>query len=186
MPVHPPLLYLRDDGLRLVLRGLKATHIDRLSVPLLCPETLLLSAQIIPYHLIGCAENISLRAVVLLKLHHLRPRKLRLKVQDIIDIGPAKFIDRLVIIPHHTEIFILSCKQRDEPELRRIRVLILIDHNIAKALLILHEHLGAVLKELHRLHDEIIKIQCVVSAKIILIAEIALRDLLLHIATSLL
>ena len=58
------------------------------------------------------------------------------KVQDIINIRTAELIDRLVIITNDTQVLILSCKNTDQFKLCRIRILILVHHNIAKTFLI--------------------------------------------------
>ena len=58
------------------------------------------------------------------------------KVQDIINIRTAELIDRLVVITNDTQVLILSRKNTDQFKLCRIRILILVHHNIAKAFLI--------------------------------------------------
>ena len=58
------------------------------------------------------------------------------KVQDIINIRTAELIDRLVIITNDTQVLILSGKNTDQFKLCRIRILLLVHHNIAEAFLI--------------------------------------------------
>ena len=58
------------------------------------------------------------------------------KVQAIINIRTADLIDSLVIITNDTQVLILSRKNTDQLKLCRLRILILVHHNIAEAFLI--------------------------------------------------
>ena len=95
-----------------------------------------------------------------------------LKIQNIADIRSTKLVDRLVIISHHAQIPILSGKQSYKLELHCIRILILIDHNIAKPLLIILQHIRLRLQKLNRLHQQIIKIQCIIRLQLCLILTV--------------
>ena len=102
------------------------------------------------------------RTIILLQLDRPCIWKHALKIQDISDIRPPEFINRLVIISHHTQILIFGGKQADQPKLRRICILVFIHHNILKTLLICVQNIRIHLKQFHRLDNQIIKIQCVV------------------------
>ena len=102
-----------------------------------------------------------------------------LKIQNIFDICPAEFVNRLVIISYHAEISIFLCQNPNQLKLHRIRILILIYHNIAEPLLIIIKYLRLCLKQLYCLHEKIIKIQCIVCPQSFFIFFIYLCDLLL-------
>ena len=81
------------------------------------------------------------------------------------NVRAAKFVNRLVVVADHAEIPVFFCEQLDETELHAVCVLVLIHHDIAKALLIVGEHIGIRLEELHRFEQEVVKIQRVVLPK---------------------
>ena len=58
------------------------------------------------------------------------------KVQNVVDIRAAELINRLVIITDHAKVLVLACQRAHQFELRRIRILVLIHHDVAEALLI--------------------------------------------------
>ena len=81
------------------------------------------------------------------------------------NVRAAEFVNRLVIVADHAEIPVLFCEQLNQAELHAVCVLVLIHHDIAKALLIVGEHIGIRLEELHRFEQEVVKIQRVVLPK---------------------
>ncbi len=103
---------------------------------ILRPQFLRLPAHVIGNHKVCRIQDILRRTVILLQLNHSRIRVNFLKIQDILDVGPTKFINRLVIIPHHAQIPVFFCQQADKFKLRRIGILILVDHYIFETLLV--------------------------------------------------
>ena len=105
------------------------------------PERLALSALVVADHGVGGVQNALGGAVILLQPHHLRLGIHLLKIQDIADIRPPEFVDGLIVIPHHTEISAAGCKQPHQLKLRRVRVLILVHHDIGKTVLVILQNL---------------------------------------------
>ncbi len=99
-----------------------------------------------------------------------------LKIQDIPDIGPAEFVNGLVIISYHAQVLIFGSQQPDKVKLRRVRVLILVHHNIPEPLLVIIQHFLIGLEQLHGFHNQVIKIQRIVSAQHLLIFRIYIRN----------
>ena len=135
---------------------------DLFSGRLIGPQRLLFSSDIVCDHAVRRIQNILRTAVILLQLNDLRVRKILLKIEDISDIRTPKFVDRLIIVTDHTQIAVFARQQTDQFKLRRIRVLILVHHDIFEPFLIIVEHLHIRLEQLHRLHDEVIKIHRVI------------------------
>ena len=84
----------------------------------------------------------------------------------------------LIIITDHTEISVFARQQTHQLELHGICILILIHHNITKPLLIILQHIRLSLKQLHRLHEQVVKIQCIIGMHLLFILLIYLGDLL--------
>ena len=68
------------------------------------------------------------------------------RFQNITDICPTEFINRLIIISDYTQILIPGSKQTYQLKLHPVRILILIYHNIAESLLIIFQHIALCLE----------------------------------------
>ena len=181
------LLFLPDimrDILGFLIGRIKLAEGNLFSVRIFGPEALFLAGRIVSDHGIGRIQNALCGAVVLLQFDHARIRKMVFKIQNVIDVRAAEFVDRLVVIPHHTKVLILRCQKPDQFELRGIRVLILIHHDVAEFLLIVIKHLFVQLKKLHGEPDQIIKIQRVALFQRVLIFPVNPGDPLFLIVIS--
>ena len=82
------------------------------------------------------------RAVILLEPDDLRRREILLEAQDVADLGAPPAVDRLVVVADAAEIA-MALRQQPQPQiLRDVGVLILVDQDVAEALLILGEDVG--------------------------------------------
>ena len=52
-----------------------------------------------------------------------------LEVQDVVDVGAAKAVDRLVVIADHAHVSLLAGEQLEQPVLGMVRVLVLVDED---------------------------------------------------------
>ena len=146
-----------------------------LSFSLIGPQPLVLSGRIVPDHRVRRIQNRLRGAVILLQLDHLRLRKYLFKIQDIADIRPSELINRLIVVADHAEISVLLRQEPYQLKLSRIGVLIFIHADITKTLLIAVEHIRIHPEQLHRFHDQIVKIQRIVLFQRILILPVSLR-----------
>ena len=90
----------------------------------------------------GGAEDVRRRAVILLEPDDLRAGEILLEAQDVADLGAAPGIDRLVVVADAAEILV-ELRQQPQPEiLRDVGVLILVDQDVAEAVLIVGEDVG--------------------------------------------
>ena len=80
------------------------------------------------------------------------------KIQDVLNVRTAEFINGLVIVANHAQVTVLGCQQMDQFELYCIRILILVYHNITETLLIIFQYIFLRLEKLHRLKQQIVKI----------------------------
>ena len=133
------------------------------------PKLFLLAAAVVLNDFICRVKNILRRTVVALKLHHARIRKDLFKIQDIADVGAAELIYALVIVADDAEVLITARKEAHEAELRRICILVFVDHQIPETLLIILQHLGVRLKKLYGLNDQVVEIHGVIFFQAVLI-----------------
>ena len=88
------------------------------------------------------AEDMPGRAIIAFEPDDFRARKIGLEAQDVIDLGAAPAIDRLIVVADATEI-LAPLREQPQPQiLGRVGVLIFIDEHIAEAFLIMLQDLG--------------------------------------------
>ena len=158
-----PLAHLGVDGACHVFpffkRSGKHPEVNGLAVSVGRPEGLALSPRVVPDHLIGRGENVLGGTVILLQPDHPGVWKDLFKIQDVGDVGPPKFIDGLVIVSYHEEVPVFPGQHAHQLELDRIGILVFVHHDKAKPLLVVFQDLRAGGKQLHRLHEQIVKVQ---------------------------
>ena len=161
-----------------IISGIKLAELNLLSFSIICPKLLVLSTHIVADHCICSIQDIACRTIILLQFDDCRIGKFLFKIQNIFNIGSPEFINGLIIITDHTEISVFARQQTHQLELHGICILILIHHNITKPLLIILQHIRLSLKQLHRLHEQVVKIQCIIGMHLLFILLIYLGDLL--------
>ena len=98
------------------------------------------------------------RAVVPLEPDDLGAGEVGLEAQDVVHLGPAPAIDRLVVVADAADIAV-ALRQQPEPEiLRDVRVLVLVDQHVAETLLIFFEHVLVLLEQPQILQQQIAEI----------------------------
>ncbi len=83
-------------------------------------------------HRVGGREDRLGRAVVLLELDDLGLGEVALEVEDVADVGIAEPVDRLVLVAHDHQIAVLGGEQLQQPVLGPVRVLVLVDQDLAE------------------------------------------------------
>ena len=99
-----------------------------------------------------------------------------LKVQDIAHIRAAPPVNRLIRVADHAQIFILGGKQIRQHVLRNVGVLILVNRNVAKPLLILIQHGGIFAEKFHGRKNQVVEVERVIFLQLFLIQLVNLRD----------
>ena len=98
------------------------------------------------------------------------------EIQDIIDIGTTETINGLVIIADNTDIVLRRNQKRQQFVLRRIRVLIFIDHDILDFFLQFCLNIRMFLQKLNRITDKVIKVHCICVFQVFLIFFVKVRN----------
>ena len=120
-------------------------------------------------HRVRGIQHVLCRAVILLQFHNLSILVDALEIQYIADIRTSEFIYGLIIITDYAEIPVFVRQQPYKLELCHVRVLILVDHDVAETLLVILEYLLMRVEQLDSLHEQIVKIECVVAVKLPLV-----------------
>ena len=90
----------------------------------------------------GGGEDVAGRAVVALQPDHLGAGKILLEAQDVVDLGAAPAVDRLVVVADAADVG-RALRQQPQPQvLRDVGVLVLVDQHVAEAALVVGEHVG--------------------------------------------
>ena len=100
-----------------------------------------------------------------------------LKVQDVGDVGAAPAVNGLVIVAYDHEVLVLGGQQVSDLVLDVVGVLVLVDANVAEALLVLFEHLGAGAQQLKRAHEQVVEVHRIGGAQAALQLQVDLRGL---------
>ena len=139
--------------------------LDLLAIALGRKQALVLALRVVAHHGVGGAQDVTRRAIVLLQLDGLAVFKVLLKVQDVGDVGATPAVNGLVIVAHDHEVLVLSGQQVGDFVLNVVGVLILVDANVAEALLVLIEHLGTGAQQLERAHEQVVKVHRIGGAQ---------------------
>ncbi len=136
-------LDLVADPARLLLAVPKPAQHDPLALVEHRPQRLAETALILGDERRSGGEDVRRRAVVLLEADDLRPGEIALEAQDVADLGAAPGVDRLIVVADAAEIA-MPLRQQPQPQiLRDIGVLVLVDQDVAEAMLIVREDVGA-------------------------------------------
>ena len=98
------------------------------------------------------------RAVVALEPDHLGAGKILLEAQDVVDLGAAPAIDRLVVVADAADVAVALGQQPQPQILRDIGVLIFVDQHVFEAALIVLQHVGILLEDAQDLEQQIAEI----------------------------
>ena len=145
-------------------RAFVGCFVDRNGVALTVgrPEPLAFSSQIVGNHRIGCIQNGLGRTVILLQPDGSGTPVLLFKVQDILDGSTTETVNTLVVVTHHTDIFVAACQQAGQQVLHMVGILILVHQDIAEFPLVILPHILVFQKQFDSHIDDVIKIQGVV------------------------
>ncbi len=150
---------LVHDERRLVVLVFCVVAGDELATDLLGPEVLRPARRVVGDHRVGGVENALTRPVVLLHHDDRRFREHLLELQEIPKIGPAKFVDRLILVTDHHHVAVLLGEHPHELPLRDVGVLELVDQHVTEARAPPLPRLAVVAEQVHRLHQQVVEVE---------------------------
>ena len=145
---------------------------------ILGPQHLPLALRVVGHDRAGHIEDGLGGTVVLLQLDDPGAGEISFEVQDVLDVGAAEFVDRLILIPDDKYILMLRGKEMQQIVLGAVGVLVLVDQNESVLVAVVVAHLGKTIQDLHRLQEQIVKIQGIRLAQSLVIGCVkVLQDL---------
>ena len=143
------------------------------------PQLLRLAARIIFNHRIGSVQNHGSGTVILFQLQQRRLRIILFKIQYVTDIRAAPAVNALVRITHNAQVPCIPRQIAGQQILGPVGILILINHNIAEALLIFFPHLRKLRQNFYRQHQQVVEIHGVIGQQPFFIQFVHFRSFLL-------
>ena len=119
-------------------------------------------------------EHLGRAAIVLLEPHDVRVGKVLVEVEDVADVRPAPAVDRLIVVADDAEIAVAAREQLHELILRAVRVLVLVDEEIAELAAVLLQLTRILGEQPHRQDEQIVEVDGVGETE--RLAEIAVDD----------
>ena len=170
------LLDLLADGAGLLLRIPRRgdRDLDRLGVGGVGEQRLAEPALVVGDEVRGGAEDVRRRAVVAFEPDHGGAGKILLEAQDVVDLGAAPAIDRLVVVADAADVLPPLGEQPQPQILGDVGVLVLVDQHVAEALVVLGEHVRILAQDAERLEDQVAEIGGVEHLQPLLIGGIEL------------
>ena len=149
---------------------------DRISVFSRSAKHLHLSFLVVRDDTVGRVQDRCRRTVILLELDDFGVLKILFKIQDVSKVGTTERIDRLVIVTDDTEVSVALCEKLDQDVLAVVRVLILVDKNVAELLLIHRKNIRILLEKAYGIKQDIVKVHRVIGKEPVVIAAVDPRD----------
>ena len=173
-------LHVRDLGrdlLRFRLVVLALDDADRRTVRVLAPELLLEEVLVVRDHRVRGTQDARAAAVVLLELHDAQRGVVARELAQILGVGAAPRVDRLVVVADRGERAALAGERLQQAVLRVVRVLVFVDEEIADALAPRAAQLGVRFEQRHRQANKIVEVDRVERGEPTLVLRVQLGDL---------
>ncbi len=167
---------LRGDESRLRVLVLDLDRAHRVAFAEVGEEPLRLALGVLLDQLVRGAEDRVRRAVVLLERDDLRAREVLLELEDVADVRRPEAVNRLVLISHGAHVSVLAAEELQEAVLRVVRVLVLVDEDVAERLPPALERLGEALEDLHGEHEHVVEVDGVRGVEPALVQLVGLGD----------
>ena len=144
-------------GLLAVVLGL--VDVDRRALAVFGPQGLALAGGVVLDDAVGGVQDVGGGAVVLFQPDDLGPGVVPLKVEDVLDGGPAEAVDALVVVAHHADVLFRPGEQADQPELGHAGVLVLVHQKVMVAVLVVVPGLLVLLQQPDGVVDQPVEVE---------------------------
>ncbi len=163
-----------EAGLRVLVLELDDPH--RVALAQLGEEVLRLALGVLLDDRVGGSQDRVRGAVVLLERDDVRSGEVRLELGDVADVCPAEPVHRLILISDRADVSVLGAEELQQAVLRVVRVLVLVDEDVAEGLLPVGQRLGEALEDLHGEHEHVVEVDGVRCVQPALVQLVHLRD----------
>ena len=173
---------LADDEAGLVVLGVRGVQGDKRAVARGRPQVFCAAPRVAGDDGVRGRQDVLRRAVVLLKQDGARAREVALELFDVADRGPAEGVDRLVRVADDRQlggfhaVGAIAHEGAHEDVLGVVRVLVLVDQDVAESPVIVLGDQRVVAQQFNRTHDEVVEIQRVRGAHTLVVLDVGCRD----------
>ena len=133
-------------------------------------ERLLVASGVVSDDGVRRLQNRTGRAVVRLETDDLRPLEVAVEAEDLPDVRSPEAVDRLVVVSHHADVPVLGRDLAHDLVLRVVRVLVLVDEDVAISLPAEIADPGVLLQEPNGVEEQIVEIEASRAPQMLLIA----------------
>ena len=172
--------------LRFLLVVLACRHADRVALAEVGPQFLVEQFFVVRDQRVRRLENAHRRAVILFELDQLELRVVARQSTQVLDIGAAPAVDRLVVVADRGECRARPCQQLEQVVLAGVGVLVLVDQQVAQAVLPLVEHLLLRAEQFNRQGNQIVEVDGLIGFERRRVAGVGLRRQLLGVVLRIL
>ena len=159
-----------EVGLLVLVPG--AIEGGALALLVLRPQGLVLARGVVGDHRPGRRQDALGGAIVLLEPDHAGARIVPLEVEDVADVRPAPLVDRLVGIADAADVAVLAGEEADDPVLRAVGVLVLVDQDVAPEPAVPGQHLGHLVEEAHGEEQQVVEVHAAGGLQARLVAPV--------------
>ena len=167
---------LGGDEPRLGVLVLDLEHAHRIALAEVGEELLRLALAVVLDDRVRRAEDRVRRPVVLLERDDERPGEVALELHDVADVRASEGVDRLVRVADRGDVPVLVGEELEQPVLGVVRVLVLVDEDVAERLLPLFPRVREPLEHLHREHEQVVEVDRVRGVQAALVELVRLGD----------
>ena len=133
---------------------------DLLALPLIGPQVFWFATCIVRDNCIRCIQN-GLRASIILCKHHSGHfRECIFEFQDVAEVGATEAIHTLVGVAHNTHVVMQCAKHDHNGVLRHVCVLVFVNENVLKTLLIHPQNIGVLTEQAHHIGEQVVEVHC--------------------------
>ena len=105
-----------------------------------------------------------------------RAGEVALELEDVADVGAAEAVDRLVRVADHEDVAVLLGEELEQAVLGVVRVLVLVDEDVAERLLPLLARLREALEDVDREQEQVVEVDGVRGEEALLVEVVDLGD----------
>ena len=149
---HSIALFLLVDG---------SDKLNPVANAVVTPQLLLYLIAVAGDDAVGSIDDVLRRSVVLFELEEVHVGVVALEVENVLYVGPAESVDTLCVVTHHTDVLVACGEFLHYEVLCVIGVLVLVDHNVLEALLVLEEHVGEIAEEDVHVEQQVVEVHSV-------------------------
>ena len=157
------------DSFGLVLVVLALQYADLRAFRVLAPQFLFVQMRIVGDQLVGRAQDALAAAIVLLELDHAQAWPVPAELVDILRVGAAPGVDRLIVIAHAGDATARAGQGLEQPVLGVVGVLVFVHQQVAQALAPGVATLFVAFQDAQRQTDQVVEIHRIEGGKTLLI-----------------